>query len=248
MTPASHQDAGAPPQDRERWARFGAPLLAGTSVLALVIGVLLGWTTFAAHHPGDDSAEAGFARDMSEHHAQAVEMSLLVMQRTEDPAMRRLSYDIASSQANQIGQMEGWLRTWGVPAARGADRMEWMAGHEAHDGHAMEMEGSDSTMPGMATSAELDQLRGSTGAAAEELFLKLMTTHHIAGVDMAEAAVDLVRDPEVLRLARAMAASQQSEIDAMTQLLAERDAAPGGPPPGAGEGTDDTDHGDHGDG
>src|SRR5690606_23084320 len=56
---------------RERWRSFGAPALAVVTIAALCLGTLLGWLVFDPHHPGDDSAEAGFARDMSEHHAQA---------------------------------------------------------------------------------------------------------------------------------------------------------------------------------
>ena len=209
--------------ERTRWATVGAPLLAVAAVIALVLGTLLGWMAFAPRHPGDGSAEAGFARDMSEHHAQAVEMSLLVMQRSEDSSIRTLTYDIATSQANQIGQMEGWIRQWGLPMARPGDRMEWMGGHEGHD---MAMADDGSAMPGMATPAEMDRLRAAEGEQAEILFLQLMTTHHLAGVDMAQAAVDLVEDPEVDRMARAMALAQASEIDLMTELLADRDSAP----------------------
>ena len=55
------------------------------------------------------SADAGFARDMTDHHAQAVEMALIAYQRTEDEAVRLLAYDIATSQQAQIGMMAGWL-------------------------------------------------------------------------------------------------------------------------------------------
>jgi hypothetical protein len=38
--------------------------------------------------PGDGSAEAGFARDMTTHHAQAVRMALTMFERAEDPQIR----------------------------------------------------------------------------------------------------------------------------------------------------------------
>ncbi|MGW3557784.1 DUF305 domain-containing protein, partial [Streptomyces sp. NPDC000963] len=44
--------------------------------------------------PVSASADAGFARDMAVHHQQAVEMSFIVRDRTEDEAVRRLAYDI----------------------------------------------------------------------------------------------------------------------------------------------------------
>lgn len=193
-----------------------------TALAALLAGVLLGWLVFAPHHPDGDSPEAGFARDMSEHHAQAVEMSLLTLQRADSRDVAALAYDIATSQQNQIGQMEAWLRVWDLPTARSGARMEWMAEHEAHAAHA-EPEG-DAPMPGMATSEEMQQLREADGREAEILFLQLMITHHESGVTMAQAAYDLSAEAEVSRIALAMVRAQESEIAAMTAMLEERGA------------------------
>jgi len=202
----------------QRWARVGAPVLAAASVVALLLGTLLGWLVFAPHDPREGSADVGFARDMSEHHAQAVEMSLLVMQSTEDQAVGGLAWDIATSQSNQIGQMEAWVKDWGLSMARTASRMAWM-GHDAAPA-------TGSPMPGMATDEEMDQLRAAEGEAADVLFLLLMITHHLAGVEMARAGVDLAENPEVVRLATAMATAQRSEVQLMADMLAERGAEP----------------------
>jgi uncharacterized protein (DUF305 family) len=214
----SDAPTGEEPAD-QRWASVGAPLLAGTAVLALVLGTLVGWLVFAPHHPGDDGVEAGFARDMYEHHAQAVEMSLLALDQTEDDAVYDLAWDIATSQSNQMGQMEGWIKLWDLSMARTDPRMAWM-GHDPSDLP------EDVPMPGMATAAEMDQLRQAGGEESDVLFLQLMITHHLSGVEMAEAAVDLAAEAEVLRLARAMANAQESEIGLMADMLAERGAAP----------------------
>ena len=51
------------------------------AVLAAAAVVLLGlavWLWLSGRTSGDDSAEAGFARDMSEHHAQAVQMAEII--------------------------------------------------------------------------------------------------------------------------------------------------------------------------
>lgn len=235
MAELSEQTAARPeaaparpgPGERGRWQQFGAPVLAVASVIALVLGTLVGWVAFAPHHPGTNSPEAGFARDMSEHHLQAVEMSLLVLGRSESADIDTLAYDIASAQANQIGQMEGWLRSWGLSTARPGDRMAWMEGHETHGGDGeMDLDPGAPPMPGMATDEEMQQLRDAEGEDAEVLYLQLMITHHLSGVEMAAAAVDLADDPEVVRLAQAMVSSQQSEIQLMTDLLAQRGAEP----------------------
>ncbi|WP_298891157.1 DUF305 domain-containing protein [uncultured Serinicoccus sp.] len=219
--------AGARPRDR--WRTFGAPALAAVTVLALCLGALVGWLAFGERTPPDDGADAGFARDMSEHHAQAVQMSQLVMQRTEDEDVRRLAVDISNNQGYERGMMGTWLDDWGLPRARGEERMAWMsmedmAGHEGMQDMEDLPEGVP--MPGMASPTEIQELTDASGQEAEVLFLQLMTTHHISGVEMAEAAVAQATQPEVLLAAQKMVDAQQGEIILMRDMLAERDATP----------------------
>lgn len=206
---------------RERWRTFGAPALAVVTVAALCLGVLLGWLAFGPHHPGDSSADAGFARDMSEHHAQAVEMSQLVMQRTDDEDVRRLAVDIDNNQNFERGMMATWLSEWGLPRARGEERMAWM-GHEHTDTDLP----PGVVMDGMASPTEMQELSEASGEEAEILFLQLMLTHHIAGVEMAQAALDLAEDPDVLAAAERMVVAQAGEIRLMNDMLIERGSAP----------------------
>ncbi|MEV4010737.1 DUF305 domain-containing protein [Nonomuraea angiospora] len=71
--------------------------------------------------PADASVEAGFARDMQAHHAQAVQMTLIVRDRISDREVRTLAYDIATTQQQQIGQMYAWLQPFaGLDHACGA--------------------------------------------------------------------------------------------------------------------------------
>src|SRR4051812_25195820 len=80
------------------------------ALLSIILGVaLIATFIFRPHDPGDNSVEAGFARDMSVHHSQAVEMAIIVHDRTNDPELKYLTQDIFTSQQDQIGQMEGWL-------------------------------------------------------------------------------------------------------------------------------------------
>ncbi|MFB7914368.1 DUF305 domain-containing protein [Streptomyces sp. NPDC056061] len=168
--------------------------------------------------PSDTSADVGFARDMSIHHQQAVEMSFLVRDRTTDAEVRRLAYDIINTQANQRGMMLGWLEMWGRPKSSGARPMAWM-------GHAFTPRGDGSLMPGMATDTELDALREAKDRAAEVRYLKLMTTHHRAGAEMARAAADAAGTEEIRNLAAGMVRGQQSEIGLMADMLRARGSA-----------------------
>ncbi|MGF1338813.1 DUF305 domain-containing protein [Streptomyces flavovirens] len=168
--------------------------------------------------PAEGSADVGFARDMSVHHQQAVEMAFLVRDRTDDEDVRRLAYDIINTQANQRGMMLGWLESWDRPKSSERPPMEWM-GHpvSAADG---------SLMPGMATDSELDGLRAAEGRDAEVRFLRLMTVHHRAGADMARAAADSAGTDEIRNLAAGMARAQESEIALMADMLRARGARP----------------------
>ncbi len=76
-----------------------------TVVFAMVVGYLAGLLTPSLRTPGDTSPEAGFARDMSTHHAQAVEMAMIAWQKVTDPEVKKLAYDIATGQQAQIGVM-----------------------------------------------------------------------------------------------------------------------------------------------
>ena len=58
------------------------------AVVALVIGYLGGLIVPRLSTPDDNSPEAGFARDMSVHHAQAVEMAMIVWQRSGNLEVR----------------------------------------------------------------------------------------------------------------------------------------------------------------
>ena len=203
--------SGATSGDPWKWSerRLAAVLALGV-LAAVVLGAVVALTLARPPLPDGDSVEAGFARDMVVHHAQAVQMSQLVRDRTDDETIRTLASDIAFTQQGQIGQMQGWLGVWGVPLSSGEPAMSWMG---------MPMDGR---MPGMASAEELQRLRDLTGIAAERLFLQLMIPHHQAGVEMAEAVLARTDQPAVVRLAEAIAASQEAEITYLRELLAER--------------------------
>ncbi|MET9357572.1 DUF305 domain-containing protein [Streptomyces sp. NPDC006617] len=170
--------------------------------------------------PAADSADAGFARDMSVHHQQAVEMSYIVRDGTDDEEVRRLAYDIAQTQANQRGMMIGWLDLWALPKVSSDPPMTWMGMGDAPSA------GEGSLMPGMATDAEMEKLGTLDGKQAEVYYLQLMTEHHKGGVHMAKGCVERCTVGVEKRLARGMVESQESEIRLMADLLAERGAKP----------------------
>lgn len=223
------EQAGADIQVRGR-TRARMETTAIATLVALGALFLAGLTGYGlagrGQHPSDTSAEAGFARDMQTHHAQAVQMALIIRDKTTDPVLRSVAYDIATGQQQQAGQMYGWLAVWGLPQTGTEPAMTWMnqPGSGSHDMSNMggNSAGQGTTMPGMATPAQLKNLQQATGVQAERLFLQMMIAHHRGGVQMAQAVLERTTQPEVSTLARSIVTAQQAEIGQMTALLQER--------------------------
>jgi uncharacterized protein (DUF305 family) len=194
---------------------LGLVLLGGG--LAVVLG--LGGDD-ASPVPTADSVDAGFSRDMAVHHLQGVEMANVALERSEDSEVRRLAFDISSTQTNQAGRMQGWLSLWGV-SPTGGEAMAWM-GDGAHS-HSMT---DDGLMPGMATEEELADLRSLSGTEFDVEFLRLMIRHHQGGREMAEYAAEHAAVPTVARLARTIAETQTAETQTMGDMLAARGGTP----------------------
>jgi uncharacterized protein (DUF305 family) len=198
---------------------------------ALAVGVLLG-SVLARQSPyavpATTSVDAGFARDMQAHHSQAVELSRLVRDRTDDEEVRTLALDIMLTQDNQAGQMAGWLETWGLPQKSNQEPMAWAGtGHQhaaatSDDGEAKQ---GLAAMPGWVSNADLARLQAAEGVDAERLYLQLMIPHHQGGVEMAQMAVDTAQGAQVRALAKSIVTSQTSEIKVLQDMLAAR----GGP-------------------
>jgi uncharacterized protein (DUF305 family) len=228
-------DEGPDDDDAQVTGRMSRGVLA---VVRTLVGILFllaaGALGFAFANgtptPTDNSVAAGLARDMIDHHAQAVDMATIVQARTQDATIRTLATDIALTQTNQMGQMQGWLNQWNLSVGRSGPPMAWMT----QNGHSMQM-GSGSTMdpawmklqpnglmPGMATQEQVNQLRTLPPAQADVLFLKLMIAHHRGGVTMAQVALDETKERVVVSLCRTIVKGQQLEITQMTQLLQQR--------------------------
>ena len=197
------------------------------AVAALLTAGLVGYGLAGrTAHPDEGSPEAGFARDMQTHHAQAVRMAMTIRDKTTDPTLRAISYDIATSQQQQAGQMYGWLTQWGLPQTSTQPPMAWMTA--GHDMGTMDGQGSTAStdtsprMPGMASDADLKRLDAASGVAAERSFLQLMIAHHRGGVEMAQALLERSTRAEVVTLAQAIKTAQTAEIEQMTALLTER--------------------------
>lgn len=199
-------------------------VLLSTAFLGALLGVLWQARSATATVPGDDSVDAGFSRDMQQHHAQAVQMSLLVLERSTDETVRTLATDVMLTQQQQAGQMYGWLAQWGLTQTSSAPPMAWasapsspgMAGMPGMD-HDVPEPGAVA-MPGMASDQDIDRLSQASAETADAIYLELMIPHHEAGAAMAEAAATRAEDTQVRSLARRIATAQSAELQVLREL------------------------------
>ncbi len=207
------QHVGIAPE--ERWYSVRHVIAASFSCLLLGLGAGTAYSTQKYSSRAQDrfrftEVDQGFVNDMLDHHDQAVEMSLITLDRPGiSAAVKRFATEVIVFQRYEIGLLEARLDEWGVD--RGAEdrvAMAWMG-----------MGTTVVDMPGMASSDDLLRLKNAAGVEADREFLTLMRAHHKGGVHMAEFARDNASDAEVAVLATRMATDQKLEVEEYTKTL-----------------------------
>lgn len=155
------------------------------------------------------ASDVAFMQHMIVHHEQAVEMAVLVKDRTNTADLLSIAGRIESSQADEIAFMKAWLSERGEPVE---DPM--MKGHGEHMHHMMK---------GMATPDQMKALAAAKGVEFDRQFLTLMIAHHEGAVDMVEKLLDedgTAADPVLYQFVGDIDSEQTTEIKRMDKLLA----------------------------
>jgi len=224
---------GGAPQgsDEPRIVQPGAPGEASRTYDAGPIDEIQG----AAH----TEADVRFMQGMIHHHAQALEMTALVPERTTSRGFHRMALRMEISQSDEIAIMQTWLgdrgeevphvgdhpgmRGGGTPAGMRSGTPDGMrsggmqAGARGGTGHMM--------MPGMLSPEQMQQLRDATGPEFERLFLELMIQHHEGAIVMVRDLFDTpgaAQESTVNFFANEVDADQTIEIQRMRRMLADR--------------------------
>ena len=146
-----------------------------------------------------NTADVTFAQMMIPHHAQAIEMSDLLLAKPDVPQqVAALATRIKAAQGPEIQAMTAWLKSWNQPT-------DMMPGH---------------SMTGMMDDADLDRLRAAQGTEAARLFLTQMIAHHEGAIEMATSESTAGKNADAVDLSKSIAASQEAEIKEMQDLLA----------------------------
>ena len=189
--------------------------LVGATVLLLLVGAVGGYawsarsgeseagsavTVRAVAHRASatdhNGADVDFARSMTPHHSQAIEMARLARTRAGSTQVRTLAARIEAAQAPEIEQMAGWLRTWGEGDGRRGGSMD-----------------------GMMSRSDMTSLAAERGAAFDNDFVTMMMAHHAGAIAMAHDELVDGRSAAALALATAVQVTQQAELGQMRTML-----------------------------
>lgn len=194
----------------------------------LTLGLALTLTACGNDEPANDAstqvsdtdhndADVAFATDMIQHHAQALSMVDLTVDRTLDPEVQQLADDIREAQGPEIETMSDWLQEWNeeIPDTM---RDHSNAGHDM-EGMGDSMDGLDSDMPGMMSGDDFDELENAPDSDFQTMWLEMMIEHHEGAVEMAQDQQNDGQYKPAVDLAGNVVDSQTGEIDTMKSLL-----------------------------
>ncbi len=155
------------------------------------------------------ASDVAFMQHMIVHHQQALDMAVLVKDRTNTEDLVSIAGRIEGSQADEIAFMKTWLKERGEPVEDPK-----MAGHGEHLHHMMK---------GMASPEAMKALAAAKGTEFDRQFLTLMIAHHEGAVDMVEKLFDeegTAADPVLYRFVSDVENEQTGEIKRMDKVLA----------------------------
>ena len=175
-------------------------------------------TPVAVSETEHNDADVAFATDMIQHHAQALSMVDLTLDRPLDPEVTALAEQVRAAQAPEIETMADWLTTWGeqVPETM---RDHVNSGHDTGDmSDTMDDMDHGEEMPGMMTAEDMDALENASDEDFQDMWLDLMIEHHGGAIEMAEAEQSEGRFKGAVDLAGDIVEAQTADIETMEEL------------------------------
>jgi uncharacterized protein (DUF305 family) len=137
--------------------------------------------------------EIKFMEGMIDHHAMAVMMAELCLDRAIHPELEELCQEIIETQSAEIAQMQSWLEDW--------------YGIEYEPQMTRKME------------RQLQELAELSGAEFEVAFLQMMIEHHEAAIKEAQKCVKRAFHDELVALCEGIVQAQSMEITLMETWL-----------------------------
>lgn len=150
-----------------------------------------------------NKADVTFATQMIPHHAQAIQMAQMAINKSRDPAVLKLAKKIEDGQSPEIKSLTSWLKGWGVAIPKPG---------------MTSMPGMSPGMSGMGAGG-MSRMMTASGGEFDRRWLKMMTAHHKGAVQMAQIELRDGRSADARNLARRIVDAQQAEIKSMQAML-----------------------------
>ena len=163
-----------------------------------------------------NDADVAFATDMMQHHAQAIVMVDMTMDRPLDPEVQQLADDIRAAQGPEIETFTDWLTDWDEEVPETV-RDHSNAGHDTGE-MGDSMEGMDD-MPGVMSADDVAALEDASDAEFQTMWLEMMVEHHEGAVEMAQTETEDGQYTPAIDLAEDIASSQTDQVETMEGLL-----------------------------
>lgn len=181
-----------------------------------------------------DEFDKAFMRQMTMHHAMAVEMAKPTAGKATHSELKELAQTIIDDQTREIAQMRSWAKEWyGLEIADPMVLMDQMMGRGGH----MNMPGMQQSGTGlpmqegmpmhdMAQMAMLhdmsmmESLEKLPPARLQVVFMSQMVPHHQSAIEMARLVPDRAAHQELKELAKTIVDSQSSESRQFESWLA----------------------------
>lgn len=169
---------------------------------------LSGTSAVASPSDSHNSADVDFLQDMINHHAQAVVMGDLAKDELTDTKVKAIAARISAEQKPEMGGMATLLKDWDEKVPPQAKNPNF----GARDGH------SSHSMPGMASTEDLDELGSAKGEDADRLYLDLMIAHHEGALTMCATRARKGTDEKTEEIADDIRVTQKKQISQMKDM------------------------------
>jgi uncharacterized protein (DUF305 family) len=169
-----------------------------TPVLALVVS-LVSLSPASASGPAPDKAvalfEGGFLLHMIDHHAMAVEMGEMCIEKAVHEDLQNLCEEISKTQGVEIETMQDWLEDW-----YGVRYEPQLTPSEMH---------------------QMEHLTSLSGSKFEITLMRELVLHHTIAIQNAERCVDRAHHGDLRTLCEEIIKTQQAEIEQLQTWLCE---------------------------
>lgn len=149
-------------------------------------------TTMEEEHHMGASSEEEFLVNMIPHHQEAVDSAKIIIAKSENAELKKIAEAIVSAQTSEIVTLKGWLKSW---------------------------------YPNTTIKTEWEPMMGDLSKLSahdlDDTFMENMIKHHEGAIHMAEEVLDVTQRPEIVKLAKAIIATQNAEIATFKKMLSD---------------------------